>query len=171
MPIESGVIELELLRLFNDQAGLLDFTAAGFEPVQYDSGVRLDDFGNGPDACAVVYADMESSAPASTTVLLLYVADGRLRVAHDRFGIPMMMVPGEIYRSPVIASPSGEEIWTAAWYEGPVLHVLLAGSSELLDLLLKAGGQDDDVPLSDPDLARLMPDFRLVPPPQQGRLS
>jgi hypothetical protein len=168
--VPASEIEGELLRRFDDRADYFDLESAGFVPVLLDSKVQLTQIPEGLQALSVVYVDRLGGLTAGGPAILVYIEDQQHRIAHDRFGIPMRMVPGVVYRFQINGSQLGQHVWSASWYEGSILHVLMADSVDTLDLLLEAARQDDDDPEAEPGIALGISGSRLDPAPSPGRL-
>ncbi len=132
--VDPDSIRKELLRRFDDRAKYLDLSGCGYAPVHLDTLESL--VPGEEDVVMVLYGADEQRSGEEQVTDLIYFDESHRRIAEDRFGVPMVMEPGAIYRSKVGGSEPGRDAWTASWYEGSVLHVLLAESVDRLEALL-----------------------------------
>ena len=85
--------------------------------------------------------------------------------------MPMVMESGVVYRSRLGGSRPGQDVWSASWYEGTVLHVLLAESLDHLEDML---GSINQIPSVAPDRSEVTGTIAgsgFDPHSSQGRLT
>ena len=147
-PERSSILG-DLDRRFKGEARYLDLSSLGLEPVGVDSGP----LGEGGEArYAVIHRTRPAADGSSKCVAVIYVQDNQRRIAHDEFGVPAVMRTDEIYRFQ-ISGTSSQPSWSATWYEGPVLHVVIAESEDVLDQILQVTSPDVDEGLATPPVA------------------
>ena len=139
----SDAIRRELDERFAGQARYLDLSALGLRPVGIDSSLPEAGVETGP-RYAVIHRTKPASDGSSKCAAVIYVKDARPRIAHDDFGVPEVMGRGEVYRFQITGS-TFQSSWSAAWYEGAVLHLLIAESEDVLDQILQVVTPDVDV--------------------------
>ena len=140
--IDPDDVRSELLRRFDERASYLDLATSGYSPFQLET---FDSMGRAEENVVVVLYGKGARRPGDGMVAaLLYIDESQRRIAEDRFGVPMVMEPGVVYRSRVGSSEPGRDAWSASWYEGAMLHVLLAESFEQLEALL--GSINESIP-------------------------
>ena len=166
---DADSVRTELLRKFDDRATYIDFNDSGFQPIQLDT---LESPGQTDASVLVVlYAPADELIRQDKVTALIYIDDSQRRIAEDRFGVPMVMESGVTYRSRLGGSRPGQDVWSASWYEGSVLHVLLADSIEHLEDML---GSINPVPSVAPDRSEVTGTIAgsgFDPHAPQGRLT
>ena len=138
---DSDVIRTELEERFAGEARYLDLSPLGLRPVGIDGSMPGAE--SGP-RYAVVHRTRPAGDGTSKCAAVIYVKDPRPRIAHDDFGVPRVMERGEVYRFQITGS-TFQSSWSAAWYEGEVLHLLIAESEDVLDQILQVVAPDVDV--------------------------
>jgi hypothetical protein len=144
--VDVDSIRTELLRRFDDRAAYIEFDDSGFKPIQLDTLQPTDQ--TDQSMLVVLYAPIDELIRQNRFTALIYIDDSQRRIAEDRFGVPMVMEPGVIYRSRLGRAEPGQDVWSASWYEGSVLHVLLAESAAQLENML---GSVNKAPSIEPD--------------------
>lgn len=159
-------IRRELLRRFDERAGFLDLGASGHRPIRIDTLEWMDP--SQGDVIVVLYGSGNGRVRDGHLAALIYIDESKRRIAEDRFGVPMVMEPGLVYRSRIGGGEPGRDAWAAAWYEGTVLHVLLAEScdrlEEMLDSIERASDEEarPSGAIAGSDLARVALKARLT---------
>ena len=167
--LDADSVRTELLRKFDDRATFIDFDDSGFKPIQLDT---LESPGQTDDSVLVVlYAPIDRLTRQDRVTALIYIDDSQRRIAEDRFGVPMVMESGVVYRSRLGGSKPGQDVWSASWYEGSVLHVLLAESIEHLEGMLGSINQAPSLAPGRSEVTGTIAGSGFDPHPLQVRLT
>ncbi len=167
--VDADSIRAELLRRFDERATYIEFDDSGFMPIRVDTPESPNQAED--SALVVLYAPADEVVRRDRVTALIYIDDSQRRIAEDRFGVPMVMESGVVYRSRLGGAEPGQDVWAASWYEGSVLHVLLAESIDQLEGMLESINQTSPSELDRSEVSGTIAGPAFDPPLAQRNLA
>ena len=146
---EDAEVREALESMFGNDRAFLPIDSPNLRLVAVQRDVEIDLFDQ--PGLAVIYQeqlpDQSQVRAANTMVLYMPHRDGLQDLfARNEFGVPELLERGELVLRRI--SQGGVETWIIFWYDGELMHFLIAPSEQMIDRILDNTGLPEPVEAS-----------------------